>query len=114
MMMTRIPHGLHRGVLAAVLLNAAGVLLSVGNAQVPTNITSSGLGTAINGSRVQLKLLDRCLKFLKRLTMRGNPRARKFVRLSYKLPCVTLSYRDMVRRCPTPPFHNSPNDLSCN
>jgi hypothetical protein len=39
----------------------------------------------------------------------GHPRGRKFVRLSYKLPCVTLSYRDMVRRCPTPPFHNSPN-----
>jgi len=30
--------------------------------------------------------------------MRATTRARKFVRLSYKLPCVTLSYRDMVRR----------------
>jgi len=46
---------------------------------------------------VQLKLLDRCLKFVKRLTMRAITRARKFVRLSYKLPCVTFSYRDMVR-----------------
>jgi filamentous hemagglutinin family protein len=37
-------------VLVAVLLNAAGMLLSVGHAQVTTNITSSGLGTAVNGS----------------------------------------------------------------
>ena len=34
-------------VLVAVLLNAAGVLLSVGHAQVTTNITSSGLGTTV-------------------------------------------------------------------
>src|SRR5262249_32107304 len=32
----------------AALLNAAGMLLSVGNAQVTTNITSSGLGTTVS------------------------------------------------------------------
>ena len=52
-MTTRLSHGPHLAVLVAVLLNAAGVLLSVGYAQVTTittNITSSGLGTTINGS----------------------------------------------------------------
>jgi filamentous hemagglutinin family protein len=48
MMTTRISYGPHRAVLAAVLLNAAGVLLSVGYAQVTTNITSSGLGTTVS------------------------------------------------------------------
>src|SRR5262249_33479367 len=48
MMLTRIPHGLHRAVLAAVLLYAADALLSVGYAQVTTNITSSGLGTTVS------------------------------------------------------------------
>jgi filamentous hemagglutinin family protein len=46
---TRISYRLHL-VLVVFLLNAAGMFLSVGNAQVTTNITSSGLGTAINGS----------------------------------------------------------------
>ena len=49
-MTTRISSSLYRAVLAAALLNAVGVLLSVGYAQMTTNITSSGLGTAINGS----------------------------------------------------------------
>ena len=39
-----------RAVLVAVLLNVAGVLGSVGHAQVTTNITPSGLGTTLNGS----------------------------------------------------------------
>src|SRR5262249_7304501 len=47
-MTTRISHGLHL-VLVVLLLNAPGMLSSVGYAQV-TNITSSGLGTALNGS----------------------------------------------------------------
>ena len=50
MMTTRMSHGLHRAVLAAVLLYVAGVLLSIRYAQVITNITSSGLRTAVNGS----------------------------------------------------------------
>src|ERR671930_1366754 len=37
-------------VLAGVLVNTAGPLLALGYAQVSTNITSSGLGTTINGS----------------------------------------------------------------
>src|SRR5215831_18666556 len=50
MMTTRISYGLHL-VLVVLLLNAAGMLSSVGYAQVTTNITSSGgLGTALNGS----------------------------------------------------------------
>ena len=49
-MMTRRCQGYFLAVLFAALLNAAGVLLSVGYAQVSTNITSSGLGTTINGS----------------------------------------------------------------
>ena len=49
-MMTRRCQGYFLAVLFGALLNAAGVLLSIGYAQVPTNITSSGLGTAINGS----------------------------------------------------------------
>ena len=49
-MITRRCQGYFLAVLFAALLNAAGVLLSVGYAQVTTNITSSGLGTAINGS----------------------------------------------------------------
>src|SRR5262249_44689640 len=47
MMTTRIPHGLHRGVLAAVLMCAAGGVFSTSNAQV-TSITSSGLGTTVS------------------------------------------------------------------
>jgi filamentous hemagglutinin family protein len=47
-MMTRRCQGYFLAVLFGALLNAAGVLLSVGYAQ--TNITSSGLGTTINGS----------------------------------------------------------------
>ena len=43
--------GYLQAVLFAALLNAAGVFLSVGYAQVvPTNIKSSGLGTLVNGS----------------------------------------------------------------
>jgi filamentous hemagglutinin family protein len=49
-MMTRRCQGYFLAVLSGALLNAAGVLLSVGYAQVTTNITSSGLGTTINGS----------------------------------------------------------------
>ena len=37
-------------VLVGVLVNTAGVLLSVAHAQVSTNITPSGLGTTVNGS----------------------------------------------------------------
>lgn len=37
-------------VLVGVLVNTAGVLLSVGHAQVSTNITPGGLGTTVNGS----------------------------------------------------------------
>ena len=40
--------GYFQVVLVAALLNAAGVLLSVGYAQVTTNITSSGLGTTVS------------------------------------------------------------------
>ena len=50
MMTTRISHRSHRAVLAAVLVYAALVVSSTSDAQVTTNITSSGLGTAINGS----------------------------------------------------------------
>jgi filamentous hemagglutinin family protein len=49
-MSTRRRQGYFLAVLFAALLNAAGVFLSVGYAQVTTNITSSGLGTTINGS----------------------------------------------------------------
>jgi filamentous hemagglutinin family protein len=48
MMTTRIFHGLHRLVLAAVLLYAAGSILSNADAQVNTNITADGtLGTRV-------------------------------------------------------------------
>ena len=47
-MTTRISHGLHRLVLAAVLLYAAGSILSNADAQVNTNITADGtLGTRV-------------------------------------------------------------------
>jgi filamentous hemagglutinin family protein len=46
-MTTRRCQGYFQVVLVGVLLNAAGVLLSVGYAQVTTNITSSGLGTTV-------------------------------------------------------------------
>jgi filamentous hemagglutinin family protein len=49
-MTTRRCQGFFQVVLVGALINAAGVLLSVGYAQVTTNITSSGLGTVINGS----------------------------------------------------------------
>src|ERR1043165_5659787 len=50
-MMTRRCQNYFLAVLFAALLNAAGVLISVGYAQqVGTNISSSGLGTTINGS----------------------------------------------------------------
>jgi filamentous hemagglutinin family protein len=50
-MMTRRYRGYIQVVLVGALLNVGGVLLSVGYAQqVSTNITSSGLGTTINGS----------------------------------------------------------------
>ena len=46
--MTRTCQGYFLAVLFAALLDAAGVLLSVGYAQqVTTNITSSGLGTTV-------------------------------------------------------------------
>src|ERR1044072_8603798 len=47
-MTTRRCQGYFQVVLVGVLLNAAGVLLSVGYAQVTTNITSSGLGTTVS------------------------------------------------------------------
>src|SRR5262245_43185342 len=48
MMMTRIPHGLHRGVLAAVLMCAAAGIFSNAHAQIVTNITADGtLGTRV-------------------------------------------------------------------
>jgi len=43
-------HGFFQIVLVGVLLNTAGLLLSVGYAQVSTNITPSALGTTVNGS----------------------------------------------------------------
>ena len=46
-MMTRRCQGYFLAMLFGALLNAAGVLLSVGYAQVTTNITSSGLGTTV-------------------------------------------------------------------
>ena len=49
--MTRRCQGYFLAVLFAALLNAAGVLLSVGYAQVTTNITSSGLGTTVTDLR---------------------------------------------------------------
>ncbi len=49
-MMTRRRQGYFLAMLFGALLDAAGVLLSLGYAQVSTNITSSGLGTTINGS----------------------------------------------------------------
>jgi filamentous hemagglutinin family protein len=49
-MTTRRCQGFFQVVLVGALINAAGVLLSVGYAQVTTNITSSGLGTVVNGS----------------------------------------------------------------
>jgi filamentous hemagglutinin family protein len=47
-MTTRKRQGYLQAVLFAALLNAAGVFLSVGYAQVTTNITSSGLGTTVS------------------------------------------------------------------
>ena len=53
-MTTRRRQGYFLAVVFAALLNAAGVLLSVGYAQVvTTNIKSSGLGTLVNGSSTQ-------------------------------------------------------------
>src|SRR5262249_25392266 len=50
-MTTRRCQGYFLAMLFGALLNAAGVFLSVGYAaQVTTNITSSGLGTTLNGS----------------------------------------------------------------
>ena len=50
MMTTRIFSGPHWAVLFAVPLFAALAVSSISHAQVTTNITSSGLGTTINGS----------------------------------------------------------------
>src|SRR5262249_50215585 len=48
MMTTRIPHGAHRAVLAAVLLYAVGSVFSNTHAQINTNITAdSTLGTRV-------------------------------------------------------------------
>jgi filamentous hemagglutinin family protein len=47
-MTTRRCHGYFPVVLVGALLNAAGLLLSLGYAQVTTNITSGGLGTTIS------------------------------------------------------------------
>ena len=59
--MTRTCQGYFLAVLFAALLDAAGVLLSVGYAQqVTTNITSSGLGTAVNGSTTTPCLSGTC------------------------------------------------------
>jgi filamentous hemagglutinin family protein len=47
-MITRRCQGYFLAMLFGALLNAAGVLLSIGYAQVTTNITSSGLGTTVS------------------------------------------------------------------
>ena len=54
-MITRRCQAYLQVVLVAFLLNAAGMLLSVGYAQVTTNITSSGLGTTVSQAGVDVE-----------------------------------------------------------
>ena len=96
--MTRRCQGYFLAVLFGALLNAAGVLLSIGYAQVPTNITSSGLGTAINGSTSVPCVGGTCT------ITGGNRRGRIYSIVSAFL----MSRRETSRTLSTPPGSRPP------